>query len=135
MLIGELAHTAGLPTRTVRYYERAGILPEPDRAANGYRIYNGDTLTRLKFIRTSQAAGLTLAEIRSIIDIRDAGQRPCTHVEELLAAKLADVRERRQQLAAMEAELEALIDRSRRLDPDHCNDDDICQILRPGSER
>lgn len=119
----------------MRYYERAGILPEPDRAANGYRIYNGDTLTRLKFIRTSQAAGLTLAEIRSIIDIRDAGQRPCTHVEELLAAKLADVRERRQQLAAMEAELEALIDRSRRLDPDHCNDDDICQILRPGSER
>ncbi|MEZ5295295.1 MAG: heavy metal-responsive transcriptional regulator [Ilumatobacteraceae bacterium] len=135
MLIGELAHIAGLPTRTVRYYERAGILPEPDRAANGYRIYNDNTLTRLEFIRTSQAAGLTLAEIRSIVDIRDAGQQPCTHVEQLLAAKLADVRERRQQLAAMEAELEALIDRSRRLDPDQCNDGDICQILRPGSER
>ena len=119
----------------MRFYERAGILPEPDRAANGYRIYNDDTLTRLEFIRTSQAAGLTLAEIRSIVDIRDAGQRPCTHVEQLLAAKLADVRERRQQLAAMEAELEALIDRSRHLDPDQCNDGDICQILRPSSER
>lgn len=135
MLIGELAHTVGLPTRTVRFYERAGLLPEPDRAANGYRTYNDDTVTRLQFIRTSQAAGFTLAEIRSIIDIRDAGQPPCTHVDELLAAKLADVRERRQQLAAMETELEALIDRSRRLDPDQCNDGDICQILRPGSER
>lgn len=134
MLIGELARSVGVPTRTVRFYERAGLLPEPERAANGYRTYDHHTLTRLQFIRSSQAAGLTLAEIRSIINIRDAGQPPCTHVDELLAAKLANVRERRQQLAAMEAELEALIDRSQLLDPADCNDPDICQILNSDPE-
>jgi MerR family mercuric resistance operon transcriptional regulator len=83
MLIGELADAAGLPSQTVRFYERRGLLPEPVRGANGYRIYGESTLTRLNFVRTSQAAGLTLAEIGSIIDLRDHGNVPCTHVASL----------------------------------------------------
>lgn len=130
MLIGELADEAGLTARTVRFYERTGLLPEPDRADNGYRVYDEDTVLRLRFIREAQAAGLTLAEIRGIIDIRDAGVAPCTHVEELLAARLVEVRERREQLAAMERELEGLLERGRRLDPADCGDGDICHILR-----
>ncbi|MFV2038669.1 MAG: MerR family DNA-binding protein, partial [Acidimicrobiales bacterium] len=90
-----------MPTRTVRFYERRGLLPEPQRAANGYRVYDDATLSRLRFIRSTQAAGLTLAEIRSIIDIRDSGAAPCTHVDALLDAKLGEVRQRRQQLAVL----------------------------------
>lgn len=131
MLIGELANAVGLPTRTVRFYERKGLLPEPRRAANGYRVYGETTLNRLQFIRSAQTAGLTLAEIRSVIDIRDTGEAPCTHVGELLGAKLAEIRDRRQQLAGMEQELEALVDRSQRLNPADCREGDICHILRP----
>ncbi len=131
MLIGELADAVGLPTRTVRFYERRGLLPEPGRAANGYRVYDEATLGRLQFIRSAQAAGLTLAEIRGIIDIRDTGHAPCTHVGDLLGAKLVEIRQRREQLAGMERELEALLERSRRLDPANCGDDDICHVLRP----
>ena len=71
MLIGQLADALGIPTRTVRFYERKGLLPEPERAENGYRVYDDTTLARLRFIRTAQAAGLTLAEIASIIGVRD----------------------------------------------------------------
>ncbi len=78
MLIGELADAAGLPTQTIRFYERRGLLPEPVRGANGYRIYDESTLTRLNLVRTAQAAGLTLAEIGSVIDLRDDGNVPCT---------------------------------------------------------
>jgi len=131
MMIGELAAAVGLPTRTVRFYERKGLLPEPLRADNGYRVYDKTTLKRLQFIRSAQTAGLTLAEIRSTTDIRDSGEAPCTHVEDLLAAKLAEIRQRREQLAGMERELDALLERSRRLDPGDCGEDDICHILRP----
>lgn len=130
MLIGELADAVDLPTRTVRFYERKGLLPEPRRARNGYRVYDSSTLNRLQFIRSAQTAGLTLAEIGSVISIRDRGYAPCTHVEGLLEAKLAEVRARREQLAVMERELESLVERSRNLDPTDCGTDDICHILR-----
>ena len=105
MLIGELADALDIPTRTVRFYERKGLLPEPARAENGYRVYDDTSLARLRFIRTTQAAGLTLAEIASIIGVRDDGTAPCSHVDALLETKLAEVRERRRQLTTLEAEL------------------------------
>lgn len=129
MLIGELADTVGLPSQTIRFYERRGLLPEPVRGANGYRIYDESTLTRLNFIHTAQAAGLTLAEIGSIIDLRADGNVPCTHVASLIDSKLADVRTRIRSLAVLEAELEEVIERSHRLDPADCTDADICHIL------
>ena len=94
MLIGQLADTLGIPTRTVRFYERKGLLPDPERAENGYRVYDNTTLARLRFIRTAQAAGLTLAEIASIIGVRDDGTTPCSHVDSLLETKLTEVRQR-----------------------------------------
>ncbi|NMM22056.1 MAG: heavy metal-responsive transcriptional regulator [Phycicoccus sp.] len=129
MLIGELADTVGLPSQTIRFYERRGLLPEPVRRANGYRIYYESTLTRLNFIQTAQAAGLTLAEIGSIIDLRDDGNVPCTHVASLLDSKLADVRARIKSLAVLETELKEVIERSHHLDPADCTNADICHIL------
>ncbi len=129
MLIGELADTVGLSSQTIRFYERRGLLPEPHRGANGYRIYDKTTRARLTFIHAAQAAGLTLAEISSIIDLRDDGNVPCTHVASLIDSKLADVRARIQKLGVLEAELGELIERSHRLDPADCTDADICHIL------
>ncbi|MEO7269474.1 MAG: heavy metal-responsive transcriptional regulator [Knoellia sp.] len=129
MLIGELADAADLPSQTIRFYERKGLLPPPERGANGYRTYDESTLTRLHFVQTAQAAGLTLAEIGSIIDLRDDGTVPCAHVATLLHSKLADVRARIKNLAVLEAELEGVIGRSNRLDPADCADADVCHIL------
>jgi len=129
MLIGELADAAGLPSQTIRFYERKGLLPEPERGANGYRTYDPSMLTLLNFVQTAQAAGLTLAEIASIIDLRDDGTVPCAHVASLIDRKLANVRARMKDLAVLETELESLIDRSHRLNPADCTDADICHIL------
>ncbi len=129
MLIGELASAAGLPSQTIRFYERKGLLPAPERGANGYRTYDVSTITRLHFVQTAQAAGLTLAEIASIIDLRDDGNVPCAHVATLIHNKLEDVRSRIRDLSALEAELDVLIERSHRLDPADCTDADICHIL------
>ena len=131
MRIGELATQSGHPTRTIRFYETRGLLPEPTRTANGYRTYNEADRDRLEFIRNAQTAGLTLAEIASILHLRDQGTPPCSHVNELLDTKLADVQQRLDQLTVLRAELRQLVDRGRALDPADCTTDDICHILRP----
>lgn len=131
MRIGEVADAAGVQTQTIRFYERRGLLPEPLRGANGYREYDDSVLTRLAFIRSGQAAGLTLVEVASVLDLRRDGAVPCTHVHALLLTKLEDLRERQRELAALEAELDGLIARSRRLDPADCTDAQICHIIAP----
>jgi MerR family transcriptional regulator, copper efflux regulator len=67
MLIGEIARRAGVPTSTVRYYERQGLI-EPDTRQSGQRRYSVDRLRRLVFIGMLQDAGLSLADIRGILD-------------------------------------------------------------------
>lgn len=129
MLIGELAAAAGVTSQAIRFYERKGVLPAAERGANGYRVYGASGLARLRFISAAQSAGLTLAEIRSIIDLRDGGSVPCTHVVALIDSELADVAARIRHLAALQTLLETLLERSHRLDPADCDDADVCQIL------
>lgn len=129
MRIGEVAEAVGVPTATIRFYERKGLLPQPHREPNGYREYDGSTLTTLTFIRNAQAASLTLVEIATILDLRREGATPCGHVHDLLAAKLLDVQRRQRELAILEAELCQLIGLSRRLDSADCSDEAICHII------
>ena len=129
MRIGDVATATGLDPQAIRFYERKGLLPPPGRSPNGYRVYDASTITRLEFIRAGQGAGLTLAEIATIVALRDDGDTPCAHVRALLTTKLADVRTRQRQLHALETELETLILRSDTLNPADCSDAQICHIV------
>ncbi len=129
MLIGELGQAVDLPSETIRFYERRGLLPPPTRGGNGYRTYDEAAVDRVQFIRTAQAAGLSLVEIRGVVDLRDQGQAPCSHVAQLIDDKLAEVQRRLHELEALQEELEQLSERARRLDPADCTDADICHIL------
>ncbi len=131
MRIGEVATATGVPTQTIRFYEREGLLPPPRRGTNGYRDYDPSTLTRLRFIRSGQGAGLTLVEIATILELRGEGATPCTHVRELLSAKLLDVRQRQRELASLEGELETMISRGDLLDPADCTQAQICHLITP----
>jgi MerR family transcriptional regulator, copper efflux regulator len=129
MLIGALASGAGLSAKTIRFYEQAGLLPEPPRTPAGYRDYPPATLTRLLFIGQAQAAGFTLAEIRGVLAIRDSGQAPCRHVTGLIARHLTQVDQRIAELTATRAALAGLQRRAAATDPASCAESDICTIL------
>jgi MerR family transcriptional regulator, copper efflux regulator len=129
MRIGELAAASGLTTKTLRFYEQAGLLPAPPRGPSGYRDYPPQALDRLRFIRTAQAAGLTLAEITGILAIRDAGVAPCAHVSDLIQTHLTQVRDRIAELRRTETELQRLAHRATGTDPAACTDRDVCTIL------
>ena len=70
MKIGKLAESVGVSVQSVRYYERRGLLTEPDRTNSGYRSYDREALLRLRFILSAKALGFTLSEVRELIDLR-----------------------------------------------------------------
>ncbi len=100
--IGQLASQADVPTSTVRYYERRGLLRCEARTRANYRQYGEATLERLRFIRSAQAAGFTLVDIRSLLRFRDGDSVPCGEVQELITARLDRVRRELAHLSEVE---------------------------------
>jgi DNA-binding transcriptional MerR regulator len=129
MRIGELAQHTGVSTKTIRYYEDIGVLPQPERSANDYRDYSPNAIDRLRFVRDAQATGLTLTEIASILELRSHSQSTCDHVTELLEHHLRDLDEHLDRLQRTRQTLSELTERARRLDPATCTDPNRCQTI------
>lgn len=132
MRIGELARRAGTTAKTLRFYEQAGLLPEPDRTTSGYRDYEPAVLDRLAFVKGAQAAGLTLAEIREVVAVREAQGPPCEHVVGLLDAHALDLERAIVELTALRDEVQRLRSRARHLDPSVCGDATVCHVIPTG---
>jgi len=129
MQIGEVAREVGVATSAIRFYEEAGLLPEPERAASGYREYQPEVLERLGFIRAGQAVGLTLAQLKDVLAIRDRGEAPCTHVAGLIDTRLADIDQRIRDLRKLRKDLSTLAVTATRIDPSECPPESVCRIL------
>ncbi len=84
MRIGQLARLIGIDTQTIRFYEQQGLLPPPDRQANGYRVYTEKHGERLAFIRRCRILNLSLPEIHALQSYQDDPRQPCTAVNALL---------------------------------------------------
>ena len=129
MWIGELAERAGTTAKTLRFYEEQGLLPPTERTPSGYRDYAPETVARIDFVHRGQAAGLTLAQIRQILDIRDGGAAPCEHVRDLLDARLAEIGQQIAQLTALRDTIAELRHDAAQPDPDSCSADQVCRYL------
>lgn len=129
MRIGEMARLADVSAKTVRYYEDIGLMPEPDRHANGYREYSAEHLERLRFIKDAQAAGLSLAGAAEILELKSRGESSCAHTAKLLEQRVADVDQQIERLLAAKSELVGLLRRSQTLDTGECNDPARCQVI------
>lgn len=90
--IGELAASSGVTPDTLRYYERLGLLPRPQRTGGGFRVYIPAALQRVRFIKQAQTLGLSLQEIRELVSYADrGGLKRCQRVHDLLQRKVADL--------------------------------------------
>lgn len=120
MRIGALARATKEPVKTLRYWADAGLL-EVHRTASGYREFPAAMVERVAFVRDAQALGLSLAEIRGVLELRREGVKPCAHVKQQLYDHLSAVRARLRHLRALEHELEA------RLAWAHANPEPECE--------
>ncbi len=118
MRIGELARQAGVTTRTVRHYEQLGLLRPHERASSGYRYYSDAELARLRKIDQLKNLGLSLEEIRQVIDLYfddPSGVQGKRTVLVMLRRQLREARRRREGLQRLEAELEQSVAKAERL--------------------
>lgn len=99
--ISQLAKAAQIPTTTVRYYERIGLVHPEDRSAGNYRLYSDESLQRLKFIRAAQAIGFTLDDVRALLG--EGGSVPCCgDVQQLIEDRLGEIDQRLKDLRQVE---------------------------------
>ncbi|MBD2093390.1 heavy metal-responsive transcriptional regulator [Microcoleus sp. FACHB-1515] len=108
-LIGSVAKESGLPIKTVRYYEELGLLNILGRTEGGFRIFDSDVLVRLSFIKRAQRLGLSLLEIKELLEVHDRGSSPCEDVKVKLTERLSEVDHQIQQLLLLKGELEGLL--------------------------
>jgi MerR family copper efflux transcriptional regulator len=109
--IGDVAERSGLSVKTIRYYEDIGLLtPTVERSPDSnYRLFRPAVFNRLSFIRRSQALGLTLQEIRDILEVHDQGHLPCGEVKQHLQAKVQEISDQIAQLEMLRSELEGIL--------------------------
>ncbi|MGE8690575.1 MAG: Cd(II)/Pb(II)-responsive transcriptional regulator [Achromobacter sp.] len=125
MRIGELATATGTTVETVRYYEKEGLLPAPERGLNNYRSYGPPHLERLRLIRNCRALDMTQDEIRAILSLADNHQTGCGPINELFDEHISHVDERIAELTQLKSQLTELRQRCLSAQPDAEN----CGIL------
>ncbi len=91
LLIGKVAAQAGVNVQTLRYYERRGLLAEPERTPLGQRMYKQEAVQRVRFIKRSQELGFSLTEIEELLRLRDDMTATCGDVLAATQAKIEDV--------------------------------------------
>ena len=114
MTVGEVARRLRLNPRTLRYYERIGVLPPAKRSRAGYRLYGPADVARLAFIGKAKRLGLTLDEIKEVLALRDADRAPCERVSQVVEAKLAAIEGQLRALTELRGELQGLLREAQR---------------------
>lgn len=114
MTIGQVARAAGVATTTLRHYERQGILSPQDRNGVGYRLYDVQAVERMRFIRSAQAVGFSLDDIRTLLSLENQDGKSCqAEVQRLLEKRLADVDEKLRGLKRIQGTLRKALGRCR----------------------
>lgn len=111
LTIGAFAEAAGVNVETIRFYQRKGLLTEPDRAYGSIRRYGQTDVARVRFVKSAQRLGFNLAEVAQLLTLEDGTH--CGEAAELAALRLADVRARLADLQRMESTLSALVSECR----------------------
>ncbi len=118
--IGEMSRQTSVNIETIRYYERIGIMPEPDRSSGGTRQYDHDHLKRLFFIRRSRELGFSIQEIRALLAMVDSHEYSCADVHQLTIAHLSDVQSKIADLKKLEKALKQMAAECSRGDVPEC---------------
>lgn len=129
MKIGQLARRLALNTQTIRYYERVGLLPEPERTEAGYRLYKEEDRRRLEFIKNARNVGLTLGEVKEILAFHERGEQPCAYVTKTIARRSEEIERQISELTKFKSELDRLYERARKEPAQEPEDGSYCHII------
>lgn len=120
---GALSKQSGCNIETIRYYEKIGLLPPPNRSEGGHRRYDDLDQRRLRFILRGRELGFSIEEIRSLMSMATTDNRTCGEIHALTLAHLKSVRAKLQDLTRLEQTLSGIADQ--------CSSDDVpdCPVI------
>ena len=110
MRSSEVATKAQVNVQTLRYYERRGLLAEPQRTSSGYRVYTPDAVRVVRFIKRAQQLGFTLDDMEDLLHLADGGPDSCQEAKAMARSRIADLQRRIDELAGMRDALARLVD-------------------------
>jgi MerR family copper efflux transcriptional regulator len=125
LTIGKVARRVGIRPSAIRYYERQGMFQPTVRGANGYRTYSDEAVKLLLFVKRAQSLGVTLREIKPLLNLASQGRQPCGHVKQLARNHLQEIDQKIRELQALRKELRTLL--QRRVTRAHT--DEVCPII------
>jgi len=132
MSVAQVAARVGVRPDTIRYYERAGLLPPAARTLGAHRRYGEDAIDRLRFIQGAQRLGLRLRDIATLLAVRDTGSCPCEPAEELLRQRIGELDVELARLNSLRADLVRMADA---LPDKNCPDPEPGRWCPPGMRR
>lgn len=128
--IGDLSEQTNVSRQAIRYYEQIGVLPDPERASNGYRVYDQADVERLVFVRRARSLEFSLDDIEEILSFRERGEVPCRYVAALIPEKLGEIDVRIAELRQLQLELQRLAEKARDLDRESIVDKGcVCHLI------
>ena len=108
MKIGELSKKSGCSIQTIRYYEREGLLLNPNRSEGNFRLYDSKALKQLEFVKHCRSLDISLNDIKRLIELKNKPEESCSSVNALIDQQLALVNKRMKELRALKAELQQM---------------------------
>jgi MerR family transcriptional regulator, mercuric resistance operon regulatory protein len=106
----EVARQADVNSQTLRYYERRGLLPEPERSPAGYRTYTADAVRLVRFVKRAQSLGFTLDDVEELLHLAGGGPASCDEAKAMARNRITDLDQRITELAGMRDALSRLVD-------------------------
>lgn len=136
LLIGEVAKQFGISSKTIRWYESEGLLPEASRTSGGYRLYSVEHIQQLDFLRKAFGLGFSSKEIKAILAVRMHGDQPCDLVLDLLEDKIGNIQAQIEDLKRLEQELTGLQKEwTERVNDGHLDDAKLCTCIEESEQR
>lgn len=108
MKIGELSKTSGYSVQTIRYYEKEGLLSDPDRTEGNFRLYSNKAFKELEFVKHCRSLDIPLNDIKRLIELKNKPEESCSSVNALIDQQLELVNQRMKELKALKAELQQM---------------------------
>ncbi len=108
--IGQIAKQTGVTVETIRFYESQALIPNPRRAASGYRLYTSETIRRVRFIQRGKELGFSLKDIHALLTLRSEPSAACADIKAQALHKIADVEEKMLDLTRIRRALSDLVE-------------------------
>jgi len=134
LTVNELAIQSNVPGQVVRYYIRIGLIRPEAQQDNGYRLFNGKDVARLRFIRIAKHLGYTLNEIKQIIEHADRGESPCPDVRRIIRHRIKENQIKIDEMSKLQKRMKHTLRQWERM-PDHMPDgDSVCYLIESKSK-